>query len=97
MWSDVVSFTSAANLMALTFEREQADIARIVFAGVVGRSAITQVAYGLPEPSSLVLCARGMAATGLHKMRGVGGGGRREKRRCATSSAGQCTARRLRG
>jgi hypothetical protein len=56
-----------ANSTTSTIQREQRDISRVVFGGLPGISTPTEVRYRVPEPSTLLFVALGIA--GLLKTR----------------------------
>ena len=60
--SNVTQFGGGAGFSeTLTLARGQADIARVVYAGMVGSTTPTQITYRVPEPSALLVLSLGGA------------------------------------
>jgi hypothetical protein len=52
--------TGTRGMMQLTLQRDQRDIARVVFGGWLGHVEATQISYRVPEPSLLALLGLGL-------------------------------------
>lgn len=49
----------------ITLSRDQGDIARIVYGGLIGNSTPTRITYSVPEPTTLGLMGLGVLGSGL--------------------------------
>jgi hypothetical protein len=51
----------------LTLGREQGDISRVIFAGLLGTAQLTGMSYSVPEPSALAAILIGAVAFRLRR------------------------------
>jgi len=66
---NLLASSVSVNHGAMTFQREQGDISRVLFGGLAGTASITGVQYSVPEPSSLAAILIGVAAFQLRRRR----------------------------
>jgi hypothetical protein len=60
---------NGSSLAAISLQRTEADIARIVFGGATGNASAQQISYNVPEPTTLGLALVGLGLAGLVRRR----------------------------